>query len=108
MKRVKSKENDFINFLTHIGLETENFTAMPSLHKSESAWQRIDKKAIDVEDRRQKEIKSILNKLTPDNFDRLSGKLLEIDLRSVDTLDGLIAQVTSWITDRWVHSFKWI
>lgn len=38
-------------------------------------------------------LQGILNKLTPDNFERLSQQLLDVGITEAKTLIGLIAQV---------------
>lgn len=45
------------------------------------------------EEAKQKAFKGILNKLTPDNFERLSQQLLDVGITEAKTLIGLIAQV---------------
>jgi hypothetical protein len=45
------------------------------------------------EENKQRQFKSVLNKLTPDNFDRLSQQLLDVGINEAKTLIGLIAQV---------------
>lgn len=54
------------------------------------------------EESKQKAFKGILNKLTPDNFERLSQQLLDVGITEAKTLIGLIAQVSSslWYTSR--------
>lgn len=47
---------------------------------------------------------SILNKLTPDNFDRLSQQLLDVGITEARTLIGLIAQVGFF----WVFPGAWV
>ena len=46
------------------------------------------------EETKQKAFKSHLNKLTPDNFDRLSAKILEVGIEQAKTLRSLIDQVS--------------
>jgi hypothetical protein len=45
------------------------------------------------EENKQRTFKGILNKLTPDNFERLSQQLLDVGITEAKTLIGLIAQV---------------
>ena len=64
------------------------------LHKTEHKYTVGQTKTDDPEEeKRQKEIKSVLNKLTPQNFDKLYVKLTEIEISSEKTLVGLIDQI---------------
>lgn len=45
------------------------------------------------EEARQKQFKSILNKLTPENFDKLLPKLLAVEIPRLLTLQGLVDQI---------------
>jgi hypothetical protein len=45
------------------------------------------------EEAKQRSFKGVLNKLTPDNFERLSQQLLDVGITEAKTLIGLIAQV---------------
>eukprot|EP00951_Prasinocladus_malaysianus_P019986 scaffold162748_cov51-Prasinocladus_malaysianus.AAC.3 len=45
------------------------------------------------EEKRQKVYKSHLNKLTPDNFERLLPKILSVEVPEPKTLVGLINQI---------------
>ena len=53
----------------------------------------MDKSAMDEEERKQRSFKSILNKLTPQNFEKLLEKVLEEGISAAETLIGLIAQL---------------
>jgi translation initiation factor 4G len=46
------------------------------------------------EEKRQKEFKSHLNKITPDNYETIKEKILAIGIKSPTTLTGLISQVS--------------
>ena len=46
------------------------------------------------EEKKQKAIKGLLNKLTPDNFDRLFKQIEDVKIDSPVTLRGLIDQVS--------------
>ena len=45
------------------------------------------------EERKQKEFKSFLNKITPDTFERILIKVKEVEILEHKTLEGLINQV---------------
>ncbi len=45
------------------------------------------------EESKQKQFKGILNKLTPDNFEKLTAKIFEVGIEQAKTLVGLIDQV---------------
>jgi hypothetical protein len=45
------------------------------------------------EESKQKQFKGILNKLTPDNFERLTQKIFDVGIEQAKTLVGLIDQV---------------
>lgn len=47
------------------------------------------------EEKRQKEFKSLLNKLTLDNYETIKDKIVSVGIVSVTTLKGLIDQVRS-------------
>jgi translation initiation factor 4G len=49
------------------------------------------------EEAKQRTFKGILNKLTPDNFERLSQQLLDVGITEAKTLIGLIAQVRACV-----------
>jgi hypothetical protein len=51
----------------------------PDLHKTDSAY-KVGMTLSDdpEEEKRQKTYTSLLNKLTPDNFERIAGKILEV------------------------------
>jgi translation initiation factor 4G len=67
---------------------------LPALHKSDSAFKVGQTQSDDPEEEaKQKAFKGILNKLTPDNFERLTGQLLEVGITEAKTLVGLIGQI---------------
>jgi len=67
---------------------------LPALHKSESAFKVGLVLSDDPEEEaKQKAFKGILNKLTPDNFERLTQQLLDVGITEAKTLVGLIGQV---------------
>ena len=64
------------------------------LHKTDNAFKLGQVRTDDPEEEnRQKAFKSILNKLTPENFDRLVPKLLGVEIPRRTTLEGLVDQI---------------
>ena len=45
------------------------------------------------EEKKQKEFKSLLNKITPDTFERILAKVKDVEISEHKTLEGLINQV---------------
>ena len=66
---------------------------LPALQQIENKFVAIDKSKMDEEERKQRAFKSILNKLTPQNFEKLLEKVLEEGIGEAQTLIGLIAQL---------------
>jgi hypothetical protein len=68
--------------------------SLPALHR---ASERFTKGGLRTdnpeEERRQRAFKGVLNKLTPDNFDRLAGSIIDVGITSAATLTGLMDQV---------------
>jgi translation initiation factor 4G len=54
------------------------------------------------EEKRQKEFKSFLNKITPDNYETIRDKIIAVGITSPGTLQGLIDQVlpASFLCDK--------
>ncbi|CAK0783381.1 hypothetical protein CVIRNUC_006580 [Coccomyxa viridis] len=66
----------------------------PSLHKTDNAYKLGATSSDDPdEEKRQKEFKSLLNKLTLDNYETIKDKIVSVGIVSVTTLKGLIDQV---------------
>ncbi|KAI8467672.1 MAG: MIF4G domain-containing protein [Monoraphidium minutum] len=67
---------------------------LPALHKSSSAF-KVGAVITDdpEEEAKQKAFKGVLNKLTPDNFERLTQQLLDVGIGAAKTLVGLIGQI---------------
>eukprot|EP00300_Choanocystis_sp_HF-7_P040891 c7471_g1_i1.p1 GENE.c7471_g1_i1~~c7471_g1_i1.p1 ORF type:complete len:1071 (+),score=207.75 c7471_g1_i1:260-3214(+) len=63
-------------------------TPVVPLTKSENAWGRVPPGSPEEEVVRT--VRSMLNKITPDNFETLTKKILDFDLTSVAVLQGLI------------------
>ena len=66
---------------------------LPQLVQTENKFVAIDKSAMDAEEKKQRAFKGILNKLTPENFDKLLEKILEEGIDEAQTLMGLIGQL---------------
>jgi len=66
---------------------------LPQLVQTENKFVAIDKSAWDAEEKKQRAFKGILNKLTPENFDKLLEKILEEGIDEAQTLMGLIGQL---------------
>lgn len=64
---------------------------MPDLHKSDNVY--IIGKVQDEEEKKQREFKSLLNKLTPENFGKLLEKIIAVGITEPKTLLGLISQM---------------
>ncbi|KAL2612493.1 hypothetical protein R1flu_024185 [Riccia fluitans] len=73
------------------GLIPSPRTPLPAIHKTENRYQvgRVS----DEEHQKQRQIKSILNKLTPQNFDKLFAQVKEVHIESATTLTGVISQI---------------
>ena len=69
--------------------------AQAMLHRTGNAFKigQILNTSDPEEEKRQKQFKAILNKLTPDNFERLVDRLLETDIPKQATLAGLVDQM---------------
>lgn len=67
---------------------------VPELHKTDNAYKiGITLSEDPEEEKRQKIYKSMLNKLTPDNFERIAGKILEVEVLEPQTMMNLINQI---------------
>ena len=64
---------------------------LPKLHKTDNKY--VIGTVDDEEEKRQRSFKAILNKLTPDNFEKLLEKLLDVGITEAITLVGLIGQL---------------
>ncbi|RZR88788.1 hypothetical protein BHM03_00016414 [Ensete ventricosum] len=61
------------------------------MHKAERKYEVG--KVSDVEEAKQRRLKAILNKLTPQNFDRLFAQVKEVEIDNAVTLTGVISQI---------------
>ena len=68
---------------------------LPALQQIDESkkFTRLNKEVLDEEERKQRSFKSILNKLTPQNFEKLLEKVLDEGISTAQTLIGLIAQL---------------
>eukprot|EP00850_Spirogloea_muscicola_P025771 SM004223S15708 [mRNA] locus=s4223:27:1203:+ [translate_table: standard] len=64
---------------------------LPALHKVANKYEVG--KVSDEEEKKQRAVKGILNKLTPQNFERLFEQVKEIGIATADTLRGVISQI---------------
>ncbi|EFJ49949.1 hypothetical protein VOLCADRAFT_80411, partial [Volvox carteri f. nagariensis] len=65
-----------------------------NLHKTGNRWQAGISTAEDPEEeKKQKTFKGILNKLTPDNYDKLKQQILSVPITHQKTLEGFINQI---------------
>lgn len=75
-----------------VGKEFITFqSTLRSMHKAEKKYEVH--KVIDGEEAKQRQLKAILNKLTPQNFDKLFQQVKEVNIDNTVTLAGLISQI---------------
>ncbi|MFS8022985.1 putative MIF4G-like, type 3, initiation factor eIF-4 gamma, MA3, MIF4G-like domain superfamily [Helianthus anomalus] len=63
----------------------------PMMHKAERKYEVG--KVTDEEQAKQRRLKGILNKLTPQNFEKLFDQVKEVNIDNADTLSGVIGQI---------------
>ncbi|KAK1425090.1 hypothetical protein QVD17_20434 [Tagetes erecta] len=63
----------------------------PKIHKAERKYEVG--KITDEEQAKQRRLKSILNKLTPQNFEKLFDQVKQVNIDNADTLSGVIGQI---------------
>ncbi|XP_074271968.1 uncharacterized protein LOC141595910 [Silene latifolia] len=73
------------------GLMSSPDTPVPVLHKAERKYEIG--KVSDEEQAKQRKFKGILNKLTPQNFDRLFEQVKELNIYDITTLIGVASQI---------------
>jgi len=66
-------------------------TPLQTMHKAENKYEVG--KVTDVEEVKQRQLKAILNKLTPQNFDKLFEQVKEVNIDNAITLIGVISQI---------------
>ncbi|XP_027083263.1 eukaryotic translation initiation factor 4G [Coffea arabica] len=74
-----------------IGLISSPQSPLQVMHLAEKKYKVH--KGIDGEEAKQRQLKAILNKLTPQNFERLFQQVKEINIDNSITLSGLISQI---------------
>ncbi|RRT62520.1 hypothetical protein B296_00043353 [Ensete ventricosum] len=73
------------------GLMPSPQTPLQAMHKAERKYEVG--KAVDQEEGKQRQLKAILNKLTPQNFEKLFAQVKEVNIDSAATLTGVISQI---------------
>lgn len=73
------------------GLIPSPRSALPAIHRTENRYEVG--KVSDEEESKQRQIKGILNKLTPQNFDKLFAQVKDANIDSASTLTGVISQI---------------
>ncbi|WOL09563.1 eukaryotic translation initiation factor 4G-like [Canna indica] len=73
------------------GLIPSPQTPMQVMHKAEKKYEVG--KITDEEQAKQRQLKAILNKLTPQNFDKLFAQVREVNIDNADTLTRVISQI---------------
>ncbi|KAK9065450.1 hypothetical protein SSX86_014849 [Deinandra increscens subsp. villosa] len=63
----------------------------PMMHKAERKYEVG--KVTDEEQAKQRQLKGILNKLTPQNFEKLFEQVKQVNIDNADTLSGVIGQI---------------
>ncbi|KAL7604138.1 hypothetical protein Lser_V15G15944 [Lactuca serriola] len=66
-------------------------TPMPVMHKAERKYEIG--KITDEEQAKQRQLKGILNKLTPQNFEKLFEQVKQVNIDNAGTLSGVISQI---------------
>ncbi|CAL5069164.1 unnamed protein product [Urochloa decumbens] len=73
------------------GISSPSQVSMPLMHKAEKKYEIG--KVSDEEEAKQRQLKAILNKLTPQNFEKLFAQVKELNIDNVVTLTGVISQI---------------
>ncbi|KAL2460930.1 Eukaryotic translation initiation factor 4G [Abeliophyllum distichum] len=73
------------------GLMPSPQTPMQVMHKADKKYEIA--KIRDEEEAKQRQLKAILNKLTPQNFEKLFEQVKQVNIDNVVTLSGVIAQI---------------
>ncbi|XAR54216.1 hypothetical protein NMG60_11029250 [Bertholletia excelsa] len=73
------------------GLIPSPQTPSQIMHKAEKKYEVG--KVTDEEEAKQRQIKSILNKLTPQNFEKLFEQVKAVNIDNAETLSGVISQI---------------
>ncbi|KAL0923274.1 hypothetical protein M5K25_007323 [Dendrobium thyrsiflorum] len=64
---------------------------LQTMHKSSNRYEV--RKSSDQEEHKQRQLKAILNKLTPQNFEKLFSQVKEVKIDNTLTLSGVISQI---------------
>ncbi|XP_077244886.1 eukaryotic translation initiation factor 4G-like [Tasmannia lanceolata] len=75
----------------HRGLIPSPQTPLQAMHKAEKKYEVG--KVSDEEEAKQRQLKGILNKLTPQNFEKLFEQVKVVNIDNEDTLTGIISQI---------------
>ncbi|KAF5201308.1 Eukaryotic translation initiation factor 4g like, partial [Thalictrum thalictroides] len=75
----------------HKGLIPSPQTPLQVMHKAEKKYEI--RKVSDIEEAKQRQLKGILNKLTPQNFEKLFEQVKEVNIDNAVTLTGVISQI---------------
>ncbi|KAK7373490.1 hypothetical protein VNO80_06900 [Phaseolus coccineus] len=75
----------------HRGLIPSPQTPLQMMHKAERKYEVG--KVTDEEEAKQRQLKGILNKLTPQNFEKLFDQVRAVNIDHVVTLNGVISQI---------------
>ncbi|VFQ94578.1 unnamed protein product [Cuscuta campestris] len=75
----------------HKGLMHSPHTPSQVMHKAEKKYEVG--KVTDEEQAKQRRLKAILNKLTPQNFEKLFQQVKDVNIDNVTTLSGVISQI---------------
>ncbi|CAL5340379.1 unnamed protein product [Camellia sinensis] len=73
------------------GLIPSPHTPVPVMHKAEKKYEVG--KITDEEEAKQRQLKAILNKLTPQNFEKLFEQVKAVNIDNTGTLTGVISQI---------------
>ncbi|XP_051129976.1 eukaryotic translation initiation factor 4G-like isoform X2 [Andrographis paniculata] len=73
------------------GLMPSPQTPPPMMHRAEKKYEVG--KVTDEEEAKQRQLKGILNKLTPQNFEKLFQQVKQVNIDNVVTLSGVISQI---------------
>lgn len=73
-------------------VQADVIAPQPELQRSENAWQRRREDDGEVE-AKIKVVRSLLNKLTLEKFDKIYNRIKEVEITSLEVLYGLVAEV---------------
>jgi len=73
-------------------VQADIIAPQPELQRSENAWQRKREDDDEVQTK-IKQVRSLLNKLTLEKFEKIYGQIKDIEITSIDVLYGIVAEV---------------